>query len=44
MLLTLAIGVAALAGYALGFHTSRPYHRRTYAKLIEARILASREK
>ena len=43
MLLTIAIVIAVLAGYALGFRTSRPYHRRQYAKLIEQRILASRE-
>jgi hypothetical protein len=39
MLLTLAILVATLAGYALGFVGSRKYHRRAYAQ-AEAELIA----
>jgi hypothetical protein len=41
MLITIAILVAALCGYGLGFRASGKHHRRAYAREIERRLDAA---
>jgi hypothetical protein len=43
-MLTVAIIVAALVGYASGFIGSRKYHRRQYARQIRQRILEDQKR